>query len=52
MDVTLSDGRVASYEVIGSGSEPLLTFVGRPGLSARGAPGQTPAREASQNEEE
>jgi len=35
MDVTLSDGRVASYEVIGGGGEPLLTFVGGPGLSAK-----------------
>ena len=35
MKVTLPDERIATYEVIGSGGEPLLTFVGGPGLSAR-----------------
>jgi pimeloyl-ACP methyl ester carboxylesterase len=35
MEVHLSDGRIATYEVIGSGGEPLLSFVGGPGLSAR-----------------
>ena len=35
MEVTLPDGRSATYEVIGSGSEPLLSFVGGPGLSAK-----------------
>ena len=35
MKVTLPDGQNATYEVIGSGGEPLLTFVGGPGLSAR-----------------
>ena len=35
MEVTLPDGRTATYEVIGSGSERLLSFVGGPGLSAK-----------------
>jgi len=35
MEVTLPEGRIATYEVIGSGAEPLLTFVGGPGLAAR-----------------
>src|SRR5215218_3385897 len=35
MEVTLPDGRIATYEVIGTGSEPLLSFVGGPGLSAK-----------------
>ena len=35
MEVTLPDERIATYEVIGSGGELLLTFVGGPGLSAR-----------------
>ena len=35
MEVILSNGRLATYEVIGSGGEPLLTFVGGPGLAAR-----------------
>lgn len=35
MEVALRDGRSATYEVIGSGSEPLLSFVGGPGLSAK-----------------
>jgi proline iminopeptidase len=35
MEVTLSEGRIATYEVIGSVGEPLLSFVGGPGLSAR-----------------
>ena len=30
MEVTLNDGRIATYEVIGIGGEPLLTFVGEP----------------------
>jgi proline iminopeptidase len=34
MEVTLLDGRAATYDVIGSG-EPLLSFVGGPELSAR-----------------
>ncbi len=34
MEVALSDGRSASYEVLGSGP-PLLSFVGGPGLPAR-----------------
>jgi len=34
VEVTLRDGRAATYEVIGSG-EPLLSFVGGPGLSAK-----------------
>jgi proline iminopeptidase len=34
MEVTLRDGRAATYDVIGSG-EPLLSFVGGPELSAR-----------------
>ena len=34
MEVTLPEGRIATYEIIGSGGEPLLTFVGGPGLSA------------------
>jgi proline iminopeptidase len=34
VEVTLPDGRTATYEVIGSG-EPLLSFVGGPGLSAK-----------------
>ena len=33
MEVTLPNGRVATYEVIGSGGEPLFTFVGGLGLS-------------------
>ncbi len=35
MEITLPNGRIATYEVIGSGGEPLLTFVGGPGLAAR-----------------
>ena len=35
VEVTLPNGRIATYEVIGSGGEPLLTFVGGPGLSAK-----------------
>jgi pimeloyl-ACP methyl ester carboxylesterase len=35
MEVTLPNGRIATYEVIGSGGEPLLTFVGGPGLAAK-----------------
>ena len=35
MEVTLPEGRIATYEVIGSGAQPLLTFVGGPGLAAR-----------------
>jgi pimeloyl-ACP methyl ester carboxylesterase len=35
VEVTLPDGHTATYEVIGSGSEPLLSFVGGPGLSAK-----------------
>lgn len=35
MEVKLPEGRIATYEVIGSGGEPLLTFVGGPGLAAR-----------------
>jgi pimeloyl-ACP methyl ester carboxylesterase len=35
MEVALPNGRVATYEVIGSGGEPLLSFVGGPGLSAK-----------------
>jgi pimeloyl-ACP methyl ester carboxylesterase len=35
MEITLPEGRIATYEVIGSGAEALLTFVGGPGLSAR-----------------
>ena len=35
MEVTLPNGRIATYQVIGSGEEPLLTFVGGPGLAAR-----------------
>src|SRR5215213_6440765 len=35
MEVTLPEGRIATYEVIGSGAEPLLTFVGGPGLAAK-----------------
>jgi proline iminopeptidase len=35
VEVTLPDERTATYEVIGSGAEPLLTFVGGPGLSAK-----------------
>ena len=35
MEVALPNGRVATYEVIGSGGEPLLAFVGGPGLAAR-----------------
>lgn len=35
VEVTLPNGRIATYEVIGSGGKPLLTFVGGPGLSAR-----------------
>jgi 3-oxoadipate enol-lactonase len=35
VEVTLPNGRIATYEVIGSGGESLLTFVGGPGLSAR-----------------
>lgn len=35
MEVQISEGRVASYEVIGGGGEPLLSFVGGPGLSAK-----------------
>ena len=35
VEVTLPDGRIATYEVIGRGGEPLLTFVGGPGLSAK-----------------
>ena len=34
MDVRLADGRTATYEVIGAG-EPLLSFVGGPGMPAR-----------------
>jgi pimeloyl-ACP methyl ester carboxylesterase len=35
VETTLPNGQIATYEVIGSGREPLLTFVGGPGLSAR-----------------
>jgi proline iminopeptidase len=35
VEVRLPEGRIATYEVIGSGEEPLLTFVGGPGLAAR-----------------
>jgi proline iminopeptidase len=36
VEATLPDGgSIATYEVIGSGGEPLLTFVGGPGLAAR-----------------
>ena len=35
MEITLPEERSATYEVIGSGAEPLLTFVGGPGLSAK-----------------
>ena len=35
MEVTLPEGRTATYEIIGGGAEPLLTFVGGPGLAAR-----------------
>jgi proline iminopeptidase len=35
MEVQISEGRVATYEVIGGGGEPLLSFVGGPGLSAK-----------------
>jgi 2-succinyl-6-hydroxy-2,4-cyclohexadiene-1-carboxylate synthase len=35
VEVTPPNGRIATYEVIGSGGESLLTFVGGPGLSAR-----------------
>jgi proline iminopeptidase len=35
VEVTLPNGRIATYGVIGSGGEPLLTFVGGPGLAAR-----------------
>src|SRR3712207_7528273 len=34
MELTLLDGRIATYKVVGSG-EPLLSFVGGPGLSAK-----------------
>jgi pimeloyl-ACP methyl ester carboxylesterase len=35
VEATLPNGQNATYEVIGSGGQPLLTFVGGPGLSAR-----------------
>ena len=35
MEVQISEGRVATFEVIGGGGEPLLSFVGGPGLSAK-----------------
>jgi dihydrolipoamide dehydrogenase len=35
VEVSLPEGRIATYEVIGSSEEPLLTFVGGPGLAAR-----------------
>ena len=34
MEIALADGRVATYEVLGSGP-PLLSFAGGPGLAAR-----------------